>query len=307
MGKLPCTGNGTPVTFHDHASSQQLQSTSLEHNKKLLSSLREDPHAAELLAQTQADVDLHRMTPLVHSDDADLHSIRLAKRFAVEQGRRPDGSVKLRAIDNETGAGVNPCCEPTERLRTDGADMLVALMQFFYTVTCCVPHIFKADMDAAYRRVPLRPADQWAAHIAFRVGLVTFISGHLCMPFGAVASVHAWDRVGSLLCHLGRRLLGIPLLRYVDDYLSCDRPACVSHAMLCSVRLIRLLLGPTAISQRKLGHGSSLIVLGLVFSATVQHGISCWPSADKISKWIRILQEAVQRMHLSPGRAGKLA
>ena len=42
-------------------------------------------------------------------------------------------------------------------------------------------------------------------------------------PFGAVASVHAWERVGAAIAHVARVLLKLPVLRYVDDYWSPER------------------------------------------------------------------------------------
>jgi len=49
------------------------------------------------------------------------------------------------------------------------------------------------------------------------------------MPFGAVASVHAWERVGALVTVAIRRLLHIPVMRYVDDFFSFDWCVYVLH------------------------------------------------------------------------------
>ena len=49
------------------------------------------------------------------------------------------------------------------------------------------------------------------------------------MPFGAAASGLAWHKIGDLLCQLGRKLLGIPLFRYVDDYFAVDRQRLFMH------------------------------------------------------------------------------
>ena len=46
---------------------------------------------------------------------------------------------------------------------------------------------------------------------------------HNACPFGAVGAVHAWERVGALLCHLARRLLKLAVFRYVDDFFGIDR------------------------------------------------------------------------------------
>ena len=83
------------------------------------------------------------------------------------------------------------------------------------------------------------------------------MSVHYRLPFGSIASVHGWDRIGeppshfshasmfldscsyipgSLLCALGRKVLMIPLSRYVDDFYSADRADCAKSAMACFVR-----------------------------------------------------------------------
>ena len=50
-----------------------------------------------------------------------------------------------------------------------------------------------------------------------------FCSQHLACMFGAVGSVHGWERVGEALCHLAQSLLRIPMMRYVDDYFAPER------------------------------------------------------------------------------------
>ena len=50
-----------------------------------------------------------------------------------------------------------------------------------------------------------------------------YASAHYACPFGAVASVHAWERVGALLCHLARKYLKLAVLRYVDDLFGPER------------------------------------------------------------------------------------
>ena len=137
-------------------------------NKKLLRKLRTDPNAAELLKQTQEDARAGRMSPPGSPDEIDLSNISIASRFGVEQGTREDGSIKVRAIDDESAAGLNPACVPTERLRVHGIDKLIAIIQYFVLTIGCVPHLFKADIDSAYRRIPIRPDHRWAAwlHLA---------------------------------------------------------------------------------------------------------------------------------------------
>ena len=109
-----------------------------------------------------------------------------------------------------------------------------------------------------------------------------YYSEHIACPFGATASVHSWERIGNALAHLARKLLHIPVLRYVDDYVSPERPKCLSHSMRCFARLARLLLGPDSIAESKMEAGKELCVLGVDFRIR-KHSFTCRPAAEKVS------------------------
>ena len=58
--------------------------------------------------------------------------------------------------------------------------------------------MWKADIDSAFRRLPVKAADRDLAWVAWRVDETHLATArHFGMPFGAVASVHYWDRVGQ--------------------------------------------------------------------------------------------------------------
>ena len=87
--------------------------------------------------------------------------------------------------------------------------------------------MWKADIDAAFRRVPLKESHRWAAAVAYMFQGEAWVALHNGMPFGATASVLAWDDVGDLLAMIATRLLHLPLFRYVDDYFAADRQVMV--------------------------------------------------------------------------------
>ena len=84
---------------------------------------------------------------------------------------------------------------------------------------------------------------------------------------------------------MSRQALALPESRFVDDYFGCDFPEVhgphervhrsdvsfphqvTEHAKMCFARLVRAMLGPGAISDRKLDHGPTLMVLGLMVRA----------------------------------------
>ena len=110
-----------------------------------------------------------------------------------------------------------------EKIAHDHLDDLLRVIAALMENTSVIPSLWKADIDAAFRRVPLDPAHRWAAAVAFKCAGRAWVSHHYASPFGATSSVHSWERVGDLLCKMARRLLGLPLLRYVDDYFAPER------------------------------------------------------------------------------------
>jgi len=210
---------------------------------------------------TQADAKLGRMSePQVFNPDK-LQGVRLAPRFPVVK-EKEDGSKAVRPVDNfswssldqnglgkterkrkQKAASVNGFCAPTEDLHHNHLDALLAYAQRFLLLIGIVPGLFKADMDSAYRRVPIKAAHVWASGIAFLCGGQVWISIHKACPFGAVASVHAWERVGALITHIARwvclfcglvgsssvlvavrrKYLKLGVFRYVDDFFGCER------------------------------------------------------------------------------------
>ena len=66
----------------------------------------------------------------------------------------------LRPVDDMSASGVNACCSLEEKLSNDGVDTLFQVARKFYEVVGEVPDMFKADIDSAYRRIPLAAADR---------------------------------------------------------------------------------------------------------------------------------------------------
>lgn len=65
-------------------------------------------------------------------------------------------------------------------------------------------------------------------------------------------------------------------------------------------------LGPTAIAAHKLDFGKQLVILGVCIDIKPS-GVSCWPSADKVSKWLNRIELALLSCKHSPGEASKLS
>lgn len=146
-------------------------------------------------------------------------------------GVRSNGEIKLRAIDDFTRSGVNAHTDAAEKLRCDTLDAFFLVLKEMAQRTGDELALWKADIDSAYRRVPIRAEQHEFSAICFKRRGVNIIAVHRCLAFGAIGSVHGWDRVGSLLRALARKILRLPVQRYVDDFFSCDRVACTERGM----------------------------------------------------------------------------
>ena len=315
IGQLQCPATKEPVQHKMPASIEALQQALPAQNNSTLKKLKPDKFGETLVKQIEADAKLHRMTnPRPVSQD-DVNNLCFAKRFGIEQGEKivvdelgnKTVTPKIRAIDDCTASGVNACTQPACKLRVDGTDALVTSMRRFHNASGKVPHLMKADIDAAYRRVPIAPEDRWAAAVVFKTDNdEPMLAEHITMPFGSVSSVYGWDRAGDMLSHFARVLLKIPLNRYVDDYFGAEHAETIGHAKECFAKLVRLLLGESAIAEHKLEHGPALIVLGLDLNAT-SGGVNCRPSQAKREKWLKIIAKALAEKDLPSGAAAKLA
>jgi len=129
---------------------------------------------------------------------------------------------------------------------------------------------------------------------------------HAACPFGAIASVHAWERVGAGIAHIARKFLKIAVLRYVDDLFAPERHETMEHALQCLARLIRAVLGPTAVADKKLACGKKLDVLGVDIKMS-RRGYKCRPKKSKSEKWVKVIKQSLAKRRLVPGAASKMA
>ena len=342
VGMLPSSGTGTAID--DPQPPAELPAVGAERrtaNEQILSSLTEDRHASELLKQIwEIEVPLGRMSaPVPVSEIAEsLDHVVVNRRFGVEQGIDANGDIKIRSVDDCTESLVNAACAVRERLHHDGLDSLV---QCAKRLSTALGHnadlsFFKADVDAAYRRVPVASSCLNLVWIVFLVNGITWASCHRSLAFGLVAAVHAWNRVGACLTHICRQLLKIPLLRYVDDLFAVEPSRSAPHALSCVARVIRAVLGTDALRAHKMAVGNyslacqfsqwtrswsraacaamqgvkvseaPLVVLGASVSCLIAV-LRCCPSPDKAAKWSDILLRVIATGIMSPGLAKKMA
>ena len=204
-------GNGVPID--QFAADEFIKEGALERNRpraneQLLERIRESEHANEMLKASEEECAKGRLKQSKALPRRGLFT----PRFPVVQG------TKLRMVDDYTISHCNAATMPTEKLRYDGLDNFVevrahmlgysrgAAMLFCLGERKAIAYaealfghlmdFWKADVKDAYKTVPVAPKHRRYAWVGFLVNLIPHFFQHLSMPFGAVSSVHHWDRIG---------------------------------------------------------------------------------------------------------------
>ena len=246
--------------------------------------------------------------------------MRLVPRFGIIQGTRQDGTIKVRPVDHFSWShgsrkrsraevkadSINGHYNMPGSVAHDHLDDLLASMRLHFELIGDVPGLVTADIDSAFRRIPLRVQHRWAAGVAYLHEGIAYVSFHYAMPFGATSSVFNWHRVGDLILTIARRILHMPMSRYVDDYFGPERQENMVQGSQLFARLVRMLLGKTAIAVDKLKSELSLVVLGILVQPS-RTGVSFCLCEMKTDKWLACLEEAIVTGRLDSGRAQKLA
>ena len=321
VGELPRSGHGSPEVFPPRLGIAELLCNAVSANRDISNGLRDGAHGEDILRMTRDESVTGRISCPVPFSDACLDGAVIAPRFAVEQ-LRENGSSKLRLVDDMTKAKINEATRPQERLHHDAVDALFEAARIFQEVAGRAPALWKADIDAAFRRVPIRAEHRRFAWVVFSAAGKVWAAQHAAAPFGATSSVHSWERVGALIAEAARVLLRIAALRYVDDYFGPDHPEVVEQAAVQLAELIQLMLGPGAVAPDKVAWGSPLVILGLEIKVgrlgrdepagrpaglahrqVLPRAFCARPAPAKTAKWQRVIGEALTSRSLAPGGA----
>lgn len=255
-----------------------------------LKSQSEVEHLAELHAITEAEAtDKQWLSGPVTADQ--LHrefpdGWLPVTRFAVKQKN------KIRPIDNFAENLVNDAWSAPEKLDLHSVDHVAWLLGIFCKMIFdkkCVEVTLKCgkkisgplhkdwlasggkcllttlDLKDAYKQFGIHKQDRNKAVVTLKStsshGVCHYIMN--CLPFGAVSSVHNFNRVARLIWGLGVVLLKLPWLNYYDDYPMVS-PAAISVSTMSAAKSFLHLLG-FKFSEAKLSpFGGEAEILGVV-------------------------------------------
>ena len=94
-------------------------------------------------------------------------------------------------------SGCNEATATSEKLEYESMDLFLQTIKEMEQRVGKDLSFWKADIDSAFRRIPIRPQDREHSHIVFLYNGYAVVAKHLALMFGSVASVHHWERVGT--------------------------------------------------------------------------------------------------------------
>ena len=121
------------------------------------------------------------------------------------------------AIDDFTYSNINSTVGTSEKIILQGVDEIASLIKqiFVSGIDDIVGRTY--DMEAAYRQLPIHPDDRNKAVVCVYDPAKKGVRGFemATMPFGAIASVHAFLRTAAAVNNIGCSLLDIPMIDIV--------------------------------------------------------------------------------------------
>ena len=151
------------------------------------------------------------------------------------------GVSKVRCVDDFKESMVNDACTVAWKIRMGR----ISDLEFVARTLAAVGEplaLLKSDFKAAYRLLPIATSHVDLARVIFRdFNGVVWSSTQLAMPFGGVASVFSWDRLGAALAAILQELLLILSPRYVDDLFWTDFWRAAAEGRLAAMELVTFL------------------------------------------------------------------
>ena len=183
-------------------------------------------------------------------------AINLAFRFGVSQ------QDKLRACDDLRHSGTNAAC----LIRTPNSlPTWDHIAQMALKGAASQPNwsFFKEDHASAYKWLPLLPAHARFATIILRSPTdgLWYSFAPRALLFGSTASVLHYTCLSRIIASLACRLLGIPMVGYIDDFGALCRTELLTEAQIAFRSLCQAI--GVCLKPDKADAGNQIVFLGL--------------------------------------------
>ena len=227
----------------------------------------------------------------------DLERVTLTRRIPVRELRSKGWRTRVVTV-------------PQDRAQHETLDALVEVVLHFFDHACYVRR-WKRDVSQAFRRVPVAPE-----HLQFIWGVwadqgTLWVAQHKGTPFGTIAAVYSWHRVGHLLKLLVLMLFLAPVCRYVDDFFGASKVGVkLTGGVILSV-LASLLGYPCARpcdESKSADLAVAMTVLGSLCAVSFSECVLYTKvDPEKAQKYRAQLASLLSSQTLSAGEASKLA
>ena len=276
----------------------------LKCNNKIIASLKPSEWSQELMDIYDKDHELGALGEARVLTKELSDTVHLARRIGVREQR--ESGWRTRAVDDMTEMQMNSTCEQADKA-VNGSVVHLVWMILMFLGAGLHPLMWKRDISNAFRRLPVLKEHVCFAWVVWMHLGDILAAPHTGMPFGAVASVIAWHRVGAFLSTIIKKLAKAPLSRYVDDFFG----ASVQGVYWSGGRLLSILCTLTGLlcdSKKDENDSLSMIVLGLMVDVSLQQAqVLVRLEAKKAVQWRETVEEAMLSGQLFAWQAAKLA
>ena len=221
--------------------------------------------------------------------------INIAFRFGVSQ------SDKLRGCDDFKDALTNKCCYISTPITLPGWDHIAAATRVLST--CQTAWAFgKIDHEAAYKALPLRPADARHAVLAIWDPLSRLWYGFKpkTLLFGSTAAVLHYNCLSRIIASIACRVLLIPTVGYFDDFGFLVNARDAAMTMAAFTELFSILGLTLKTAKSVVGTHNSFLGLSAHFPApTNQMTLSLTLLPEKAAKWAASINEFIREGFIS--------
>ena len=249
----------------------------------------------------------------INSNERRLITSRFGKnegpREKIDKEGRKYVEDKIRPCDNYKTSRLNQATLYPEECRYQSIDFLIALARRLIhhdpTGSRGKLKFLKSDFSSAYNTLPLKPEHRRFCHVIVRdedSGLLREFES-LVAQFGAVSSVHSWDRLGGF-CQRVSCWLGIPMSRFVDDLLSCMYGSYAKRMHSLMRKIVVDLIGWN-LDKKKDACADSIVGLGIQIDNPEPFIIDLLLPEDKKTKWSASIKDTLKSKRATSSQMSK--
>ena len=209
-------------------------------------------------------------------------------------------SGKLRGCGDFKDAFTNKCCHINTPITLPGWDHIASAARILSTKHNAWA-FGKIDHEAAYKALPLRPADTRHAVIAIWGPNTKAWFGFRprTLLFGSTAAVLHYNCLSRIIASLACRILLIPTLGYFDDFGFLVNAPDAAMTMAAFTELFTILGLSLKTAKSVVGTHNTFLGLSAHFpSPTNQMTLSLALSQDKANSWASIIDGIIKDGHL---------